>query len=119
VPRTGLMTVRCRNIRWLSTQCIFMSFQIKFVRLLFVISLGNSLRLSMLGGKCFSRQGFSVYPWLAWNSLCRPFRLCLSSPGIKGGHHLVCKLHFDFFSHYGDLLSEHTIKYEFVCKTQL
>jgi hypothetical protein len=20
----------------------------------------------------FSRQGFSVYPWLSWNSLCRP-----------------------------------------------
>jgi hypothetical protein len=21
---------------------------------------------------CFSRQGFSVWPWLSWNSLCRP-----------------------------------------------
>jgi hypothetical protein len=21
---------------------------------------------------CFSRQGFSVQPWLFWNSLCRP-----------------------------------------------
>jgi hypothetical protein len=46
---------------------------------------------------CFSRQGFSVWPWLSWNSLCRPgwprtqrsACLCLPSPGIKGvRHHL-------------------------------
>jgi hypothetical protein len=44
---------------------------------------------------CFSRQGFSVYPWLSWNSLCRPgcpqtqksACLCLPSAGIKGLHH--------------------------------
>jgi hypothetical protein len=43
----------------------------------------------------FSRQGFSVYPWLSWNSLCRPgwpptqkfACLCLPSAGIKGVCH--------------------------------
>jgi hypothetical protein len=43
----------------------------------------------------FSRQGFSVFPWLSWNSLCRPgwpwtqksACLCLPSAGIKGVHH--------------------------------
>jgi hypothetical protein len=38
-----------------------------------------------------SRQGFSVYPWLSWNSLCRPgwprtsksACLCLASAGLK------------------------------------
>jgi hypothetical protein len=43
----------------------------------------------------FSRQGFSVYPWLSWNSLCRPgwpqtqksACLCLPSTGIKGMCH--------------------------------
>jgi hypothetical protein len=40
----------------------------------------------------FSRQVFSVYPWMSWNSLCRPgcpltqksSCLCLLSAGIKG-----------------------------------
>jgi hypothetical protein len=44
---------------------------------------------------CFSRQGFSVYSWLSWNSLCRPgwprtqksACLCLQSAGIKGVRH--------------------------------
>jgi hypothetical protein len=44
---------------------------------------------------CFLRQGFSVYPWLPLNSLCRPgwprtqksACLCLPSAGIKGVHH--------------------------------
>jgi hypothetical protein len=43
----------------------------------------------------FSRQGFSVYLWLFWNSLCRPgwprtqksTCLCLPSAGIKGVRH--------------------------------
>jgi hypothetical protein len=43
----------------------------------------------------FLRQGFSVYPWLSWNSLCGPgwpqtqksACLCLPSSGIKGVHH--------------------------------
>jgi hypothetical protein len=43
----------------------------------------------------FLRQGFSVYPWLSWNSLCRPgwpqtqksACLCLPSAGIKGVCH--------------------------------
>jgi hypothetical protein len=43
----------------------------------------------------FLRQGFSVYPWLSWNSLCRPgwpqtqksACLCLPSAGIKGVRH--------------------------------
>jgi hypothetical protein len=42
-----------------------------------------------------SRQGFSVSPWLSWNSLCRPgwprtqksTCLCLPSAGIKGVRH--------------------------------
>jgi hypothetical protein len=50
------------------------------------------------------RQGFSVQPWLSWNSLCRPgwpgtrksTCLCLPSAGIKGvrhhhpAHHIYC-----------------------------
>jgi hypothetical protein len=43
----------------------------------------------------FSRQGFSVWPWLSWNSLCRPdwprtqksACLCLPSAGTKGVRH--------------------------------
>jgi hypothetical protein len=43
----------------------------------------------------FPRQGFSVKPWLSWNSLCRPgwpqtqksACLCLTSAGIKGVCH--------------------------------
>jgi hypothetical protein len=43
----------------------------------------------------FSRQGFSMKPWLSWNSLCRPgwprtqrfTCLCLPSAGIKGMCH--------------------------------
>jgi hypothetical protein len=46
---------------------------------------------------CFLRQGFSVYRWLSWNSLCRPgwprtqksTCLCLLSAGIKGVCHHV------------------------------
>jgi hypothetical protein len=48
-----------------------------------------------LVGFGFSRQGFSVEPWLSWNSLCRPgwpptqksTCLCLPSAGIKGMYH--------------------------------
>jgi hypothetical protein len=44
---------------------------------------------------CFPRQGFSVQPWLSWNSLCRPdwprtqksTGFCLPSDGIKGMLH--------------------------------
>jgi hypothetical protein len=47
----------------------------------------------------FPRQGFSVYPWLSWNSLCRPgwsqtqksTCLCLPSAGIKGHHCLALR----------------------------
>jgi hypothetical protein len=43
----------------------------------------------------FSRQGFSVEPWLSWNSLCRPgwpptqksASLYLPNVGIKGVRH--------------------------------
>jgi hypothetical protein len=43
----------------------------------------------------FSRQGFSVQPWLSWNSICRPgwpptqksACLCLPSAGNKGVCH--------------------------------
>ena len=49
----------------------------------------------------FSRQGFSVQPWLSWNSLCRPgwpriqksSCLCLPSARIKGVcHHCPARL---------------------------
>jgi hypothetical protein len=49
----------------------------------------------------FSRQGFSVQPWLSWNSLGRPgwpqtqksACLCLPSAGIKGvRHHCPAKI---------------------------
>jgi hypothetical protein len=44
---------------------------------------------------CFLKQGFSVWPWMSWNSLCRPgwpwtqksACLCLPSAGIKGVRH--------------------------------
>jgi hypothetical protein len=60
----------------------------------------------------FSRQGFSVQPWLSWNSLCRAgwpqtqksACLCLSSGGIKGvRHHCPAKYHFykNYFKIYG------------------
>jgi hypothetical protein len=50
--------------------------------------------LSFFGGGG-PRQGFSVYPWLSWNSLCKPGLprtqkstcLCLPNSGIKGMHH--------------------------------
>ena len=43
----------------------------------------------------FSRQEFSICPWLSWNSLCRPCwpctqksaYVCLPSAGIKAVHH--------------------------------
>jgi hypothetical protein len=43
----------------------------------------------------FLRQGFSVQPWLSWNSLCRPgwprtqksACSCLPSAGVKGVRH--------------------------------
>jgi hypothetical protein len=52
----------------------------------------------------FLKQVFSVYPWLSWNSLCRPGwprtqkspYLCLDSAGIKG----VCQhclVHYAIF----------------------
>jgi hypothetical protein len=52
----------------------------------------------------FLRQGFSVLPWLSWNSLCRPgwprtqksACLCLPSAGIQGvGHHTRPFLFFE------------------------
>jgi hypothetical protein len=54
----------------------------------------------------FSRQGFSVSPWLSWNSLCRPgwpqtqksTCLCLPSAWIEGvRHHCPAgQWHFNF-----------------------
>jgi hypothetical protein len=61
-----------------------------------MLLVGNMLLLMVfLCCFCFSRQGFSVYPWLSWNSLCRPgwprtqksTCLCLPSAGIKGLRH--------------------------------
>jgi hypothetical protein len=65
----------------------------------------------------FSRQGFSVQPWLSWNSLCRPgwprtqksACLCLPSAGIKGVRHhrpavFLFMLKFTFFSKQPTLL---------------
>jgi hypothetical protein len=53
----------------------------------------------------FSRQGFSLQPWLSWNSLCRPgwpgtqksACLCLPSAGIKGVRHHHPAFFFFFF----------------------
>jgi hypothetical protein len=55
-------------------------------------------RITMIflrGGVGFLRQGFFVWPWLSWNSFCRPAWLrsqksaclCLLSAGIKGVPH--------------------------------
>ena len=55
----------------------------------------------------FLRLGFSIEPWLTWNSLCRPgcpgtqksACLCLPSAGIKGGsHHCLVYLGFGMYS---------------------
>ena len=52
----------------------------------------------------FLRQGFSVLPWLSWNSLCRPgwprtqksACLCIPSARIKGVcHHIWQKSSFE------------------------
>ena len=61
------------------------------------LSLSFCLQGSPVGSWCslFSRQGFSVQPWLSWNSLCRPAWpqsqkstcLCLLSSWIKGMCH--------------------------------
>jgi hypothetical protein len=53
---------------------------------------------------CFLRQGFSVFPWLSWNSLCRPgwprtqksACLCLPNAGIKSVRHHA-QHSFDYF----------------------
>jgi hypothetical protein len=64
----------CRLWEW--TRCILLSLQHPAQPILFFF---------------FSRQGFSVYPWLSWNSLCRPgwpgtqksACLCLQVLGLK------------------------------------
>jgi hypothetical protein len=49
----------------------------------------------------FSRQGFSVWPWLSWNSLCRPGwprtqrSTCLCLPSF-----VVVSLPWVWFRHY-------------------
>jgi hypothetical protein len=63
-----------------------------FVRALFFVCLFLFCLVWFFG---FSRQSFSVSPWLSWNSLCGPGWpqtqkspcLCLPSAGIKGVHH--------------------------------
>jgi hypothetical protein len=66
---------------------------------LFVLVLGFFVCLFVWFG--FSRQGFSVYPWLSWNSLCRPpgwprtqrsTCLCLPSARIKGVSHYARRI---------------------------
>ena len=55
---------------------------------------------------CFLRQGFSVQPWLSWNSLCRPgwprsqksICLCLPSARIKGLNYPSSSQHTHSFS---------------------
>ena len=70
-------------------EVLFLSFLFCFVLFCFVL-----------------RQGFSVYPWLSWNSLCRPgwprtqkfACLCLPSAGIKGvRHHRLAWSSLSFF----------------------
>jgi hypothetical protein len=61
----------------------------------------------------FLRQGFSVQPWLSWNSLCRPgwpwtqksTCLCLPSAGIKDLCHHSPPLFFCFFDYFSRLFS--------------
>jgi hypothetical protein len=65
----------------------------------------------------FLRQGFSVYPWLSWNSLCRPgwprtqksACLCLPSAGIKGVcyHAWLFQFSETCVSHRGILSQQH------------
>jgi hypothetical protein len=71
-----------------------------FLLFLFLMACSTCLVLFCF---CFSRQGFSVQPWLSWNSLCRPgwpqtqksAFLCLPSAGIKGMcHHAQLNLLF-------------------------
>ena len=56
-------------------------------------SLQPRVQIVVLFLSWFLRQGFSVEPWLSWNSLCRPgwprTHLCLPSAEIKGmcSHH--------------------------------
>jgi hypothetical protein len=40
----------------------------------------------------FSRQGFSVQPWLSWNSLCRPAGLELRNPPASASRVLGLKM---------------------------
>jgi hypothetical protein len=69
----------------------------------FFLSISLSLSFFFFLFFCFSRQGFSVYPWLSWNSLCRPSWpqtqrsscLCLPSARIKGlSHHWLARTSF-------------------------
>jgi hypothetical protein len=76
----------------------------------------------------FLRQGFSVKPWLFWNSLCRPgwprtqksTCLCLPSAGIKGVHHdcLAIALTFNWYVkptvHTEFMMSAHVL-YIYIC----
>jgi hypothetical protein len=63
----------------------------------------------------FSRQGFSLWPWLSWNSLCRPgwprnqksACLCLPSAGSKGVRHYCPATYAFYFSH---CCSENTLE---------
>ena len=58
----------------------------------------------------FLRLGFSVYPWLFWNSLCIPCWprtqksacLCLPSAGIKGMH--IARLYFYYLPNMSSFL---------------
>jgi hypothetical protein len=76
-----------------------------FSSLLFSSLLFSFLSLSLSFFLVFLRHGFSVQPWLSWNSLCRSgwprtqksACLCLPSAGIKGVRH-HCLADFFFFS---------------------
>jgi hypothetical protein len=65
---------------------------LSLILLLLYLLFDNFIQYLFFG---FLRQGFSVYPWLSWNSLCRPgwprtqksACLCLPSAGIKGMRH--------------------------------
>ena len=56
---------------------------------------------------CFFKTGFSVYPWLSWNSLCRSgwpqthksTCLCLTSAGSKSVHHLTVIIKAKWYKH--------------------
>jgi hypothetical protein len=106
------------------TACFNSSFRILYPRSVMEVNQSSNYPKSKIIGKTYAsrridpypsptptRQGFSVSPWLSWNSLCRPgwlqtqksICLCLPSAGIKGMcHHCrVTHIFLSFLIHLG------------------